>query len=54
MLKYKVAVSDSLTGLEEEVLEYLRDGYKLQGGIAIVEGERYTHYCQALLKDQVR
>ena len=52
-MKYKL-IQGSDSGprtFEREVSQALDDGWKLQGGVAVMEVELDTYYYQAVVKD---
>lgn len=52
MIKYDVECDDSLDELIKAVNKKLKQGWKLQGGIAtMVHQPRYTVFYQALIKE---
>lgn len=52
--KYVVARGSSEQSLAQEILTYTKQGYKLQGGVAIAYSpESGTRYYQALVKFKV-
>jgi hypothetical protein len=49
---YKVLTSNSIHSLEEKVDKYRKDGYRLQGGVAIAASHSgMMSYGQAVIKD---
>jgi len=54
MKKYIVVTNDTVKLLEQEVNEKLEYGYKLVGGISMVQSayiHNSFHYAQAMVKD---
>ena len=60
MLKYKIIQANSSESLEAGVVGLINDGWKLHGGIAVVDmagtvspsGHNVLTYCQAMIKEE--
>lgn len=54
-MNYKILASRLKGDLEEEVVDYLNDGWVLQGGVSCSMSEsddyRYIIFCQAIIKN---
>ena len=49
-MKYKVIVDESYRRFQQEVNDRLKDGWILQGGIAVVSTTFGTMFYQAMIK----
>jgi hypothetical protein len=49
---YHVITAKDTPDLDEEVMKYIKDGWKPQGGVcAFVTLSGHDYYCQAMVKD---
>ncbi len=49
ILEYKILENDSRVNLEKEVNLFLKDGWKLQGGVCCDTYDGTSYYSQAML-----
>ena len=49
IIEYVVVSARSTDGFHEQLNQWISNGYKLQGGVCITRGEKYT-YHQAVIK----
>lgn len=50
-MHYRAVEETSPYKLQNEVEKLLEQGWKLQGGIAIMKSGMYDYYCQAMVKE---
>lgn len=53
-MRYRIVEGKDTEGLEQEVNEYLRDGWNLQGGVCVVNSQANTYawwFYQALVRE---
>jgi hypothetical protein len=51
-MNYVVVTSWSVTNFEQSVMNYLKDGWRLQGGVSLTINNGETIYAQAMIKGE--
>jgi len=49
-MKYIIVTAKSVGALQELVVEYITEGYRPTGGVAVAMDQGYQEYCQAMVK----
>jgi len=51
-MKYKILRSGELKGLQRTVNEYLKNGWRVTGGVSVCGGYGHAHFHQAMIKEE--
>jgi hypothetical protein len=50
-MEYCIVKEDTIVKFTDEVNRLLKEGWRPQGGVAVIWDEAYTYYYQAMVRD---